>query len=75
MTALRSTDAVGQPLSERHVEVLTLIAAGKTVGGAARALHLSEPTVKNHLARLRARLGAETNAHAVALAFRAGVLR
>ncbi|XVS66941.1 response regulator [Actinosynnema sp. CA-299493] len=44
-------------LTEREVDVLRLVAAGRTNREIARNLHLSEGTVKNHVSRILGRLG------------------
>ncbi|MBE9035899.1 response regulator [aff. Roholtiella sp. LEGE 12411] len=46
-----------QLLSERELEVLTLVAQGKNNREIAKALHLSEGTVKNYVSQILARLG------------------
>lgn len=46
-----------QLLSERELEVLTLVAQGKNNREIARALHLTEGTVKNYVSQILARLG------------------
>ena len=54
--------------------VLNLAAGGYLNKQIAIELGLSPLTIKNHLARIRARLGATDKAHAVATALRAGLL-
>jgi DNA-binding NarL/FixJ family response regulator len=64
--------ARGHPggLSEREVEVLRLIAAGRTNQEIAEALVLSVRTVERHVTNIYAKLGAEGQAaRAVAVAF------
>jgi two-component system NarL family response regulator len=61
-------------LSPIERKVLGLAAAGRANKQVAAELGLSPLTVKNHVARIRARLGAADKAHAVALALRAGLL-
>ncbi|HEX4702142.1 MAG TPA: response regulator transcription factor [Pseudonocardiaceae bacterium] len=63
-----------EPLSQRELEVLTLIARGSTNREAAAALFISEATVKTHLLHLYAKLGAKDRASAVAAGFAAGLL-
>ncbi|NDJ21355.1 response regulator [Nostoc sp. B(2019)] len=46
-----------QLLSERELEVLTLVAQGKNNREIARALHLTEGTVKNYVSQILTRLG------------------
>ncbi|MGH2725087.1 MAG: response regulator transcription factor [Actinomycetota bacterium] len=55
-------------------KVLTLVCEGKANKQVAAAMGLSPLTVKNHIARVRARLGAADRAQAVAVAIRAGLL-
>lgn len=62
-------------LTERHVEILTLVAAGKTNAQIGRALFLSEDTVKGHLKRLFERLQVDDRAAAIATAYDVGVFR
>ena len=62
-------------LSIRELEVLTLVAAGHSNGDIARRLHLSETTVKSHLAHIFPKLGATSRTAAVAAARRAGLIR
>ena len=63
---------VGQ-LSPREVEVLRLVAAGKTNRETATALTLSEHTVARHLANASNRLGIPSRAALSAHAVRAGL--
>jgi RNA polymerase sigma factor (sigma-70 family) len=57
-------------LTEREQEVLRLIAQGCTNKEIASQLNLSQFTVKNHVGRLRGKLGASTRAEAAALAIK-----
>lgn len=59
----------GEPLSRRELEVLRLTADGLSDAEIGEELDLSIDTVKTHLKRLRAKLGAKNRAHAVALGF------
>jgi ATP/maltotriose-dependent transcriptional regulator MalT len=61
-------------LSERELEVLTLIAQGETNRGAAARLFISEATVKTHLLHIFAKLGVNDRAAAVATAHERGLL-
>ncbi|MEV0395534.1 response regulator transcription factor [Polymorphospora rubra] len=63
-----------EPLSQRELEVLTLIAQGSTNREAARQLFISEATVKTHLLHVYAKLGVNDRAAAVATAFSRGYL-
>jgi DNA-binding NarL/FixJ family response regulator len=62
------------PLSERELEVLALIARGATNRDAAAQLFISEATVKTHLLHIYAKLGVGDRAAAVAEAFNRGLL-
>jgi DNA-binding CsgD family transcriptional regulator len=60
-------------LSAREVEVLRLVAAGKSNRAIAQALIISEKTVANHLANIFAKTGAGNRAAATAFAIRHGL--
>jgi two-component system, NarL family, response regulator DesR len=64
----------GQPLTERQVQVLGAAARGLNVRQTARELHLAENTVRGHRAIVLRALQARSTAHAVAIAFRRGIL-
>lgn len=61
-------------LSAREVEVVAWAAEGLSNAEIGTRLHLSEETVKSHLRHVHQKLGARSRSHAVALAFRAGLL-
>jgi len=61
-------------LSAREVDVLKRVAAGGSNKAIGRQLEISEQTVKGHLCRILAKLGAADRAHAVAIAVQRGVL-
>jgi DNA-binding NarL/FixJ family response regulator len=63
-----------EPLSQRELEVLTLISRGSTNREAAGRLFISEATVKTHLLHIYAKLGVNDRAAAVAVAFERGLL-
>ncbi|RZQ63006.1 response regulator [Amycolatopsis suaedae] len=63
-----------EPLSQREIEVLGLIARGCTNKEAAAQLFISEATVKTHLLHAYAKLGVRDRAAAVAVAFERGLL-
>jgi DNA-binding NarL/FixJ family response regulator len=63
-----------EPLSQRELEVLRLIARGSTNRDAAAQLFISEATVKTHLLHIYAKLGVNDRAAAVAAAFERGLL-
>jgi DNA-binding NarL/FixJ family response regulator len=64
----------GMTATDRELEILARVADGATNLEIARDLHLSPNTVRNHLARLYARLGARSRLQAVAIAVREGLL-
>jgi DNA-binding NarL/FixJ family response regulator len=56
-------------LTDRHWELLRLVAAGHTNSQIATALHLSPHTVRTHLEHVYARLQVRSRAEAVTYAF------
>ncbi|HEY2130508.1 MAG TPA: helix-turn-helix transcriptional regulator [Streptosporangiaceae bacterium] len=52
-------------LSLREAEIMTLIAEGHSNGQIAAKLVLAEKTVKNHVNRIYAKLGAQSRAAAI----------
>ncbi|TFC83271.1 response regulator transcription factor [Cryobacterium cheniae] len=62
-------------LSARELEVLTLVAEGRSNTEVARHLHLSETTVKSHLAHIYPKLGVSSRTAAVAAARQSGLIR
>ena len=72
LAALRSSQSpsAGPPpasveLTRREREVIELIARGKTDAAIAQALSLSRNTVRNHVARLYAKIGAHNRSEAI----------
>ena len=65
---------VQDALSDRELEVLTLISQGETNRGAAARLFISEATVKTHLLHIYEKLGVNDRAAAVATAYERGLL-
>lgn len=61
-------------LTPRELEVLRLVADGRSNKWIAEALSLSALTVKSHLSRISRKLGTGDRSHQVAIAMRAGVL-
>ena len=61
-------------LSSREIEVIRLVADGRSNKWIGDELNLSALTVKSHLARIGRKLGTGDRAHMVALAMRAGVI-
>ena len=71
---LRNPAQAQDALSDRELEVLSLIAQGETNRGAAARLFISEATVKTHLLHIYAKLDVNDRAAAVARAFERGLL-
>ena len=60
-------------LTDREVQVLQLLADGKTIKDASRSLKLAESTLKRYAAEIRSKLEAPTTPNAVATAIRRGL--
>jgi DNA-binding NarL/FixJ family response regulator len=65
---------VHEPLSQRELDVLGLIAQGASNRDAAPRLFISEATVKTHVLHIFAKLGVNDRAAAVATGFERGLL-
>lgn len=63
------------PLSERELEVLAILATGKTNSEAAGDLFVSVGTVKSHTGNIYRKLGAKNRAEAVTVARNLGLIR
>lgn len=64
----------GSDISEREVEVLRLISAGKSNKEIGAALHIAEDTVKRHVSNILTKLGVSDRAQAATEAIRRGFL-
>jgi len=62
-------------LTEREVEVLQLVAAGKTNNEIAADLYLSAKTVSRHLSNIFTKIGVTSRASATAFAFEHGLVQ
>jgi ATP/maltotriose-dependent transcriptional regulator MalT len=63
-----------EPLSERELEVLTLVAAGKTNQEIAGDLFVAKSTVKTHIKNIYGKLDTRNRAQAVARARELGLI-
>ncbi len=70
----RVRTAGSEALSGRETDVLALVAKGRSNREIARALFVSEATVKTHLGHVYAKLGVNDRASAVATAYDRGLL-
>lgn len=68
------TTALAQPLTRREVEVLRLLADGLGNKEIATRLHISEHTVKFHVAAILEKMQAGSRAEAVAIGMRSGLI-
>ncbi|MET9515258.1 response regulator transcription factor [Streptomyces sp. NPDC002994] len=68
-TATTAPDARLSPLTDRELEILTVIGQGWTNIEIAERLHLAESTVKTHVSRILAKTGARDRVQAVILAY------
>jgi len=69
LTARESPDARARKLTQREVEILGLVAAGRTSAEIATLLHISALTVRNHTQNILDKLEVHSKAEAVAFAF------
>jgi len=63
-----------QPLTKREIEILTLVAYGKTRGEISHILRISEETVKEHVERTYRKLNASNKTHAATIALELGLI-
>jgi len=64
-----------KPLSPRMIDVLSLIAGGKTHDEVAGELGISNSAVRTYVAKARERLGAQSRTEAIVIALRLGQVR
>lgn len=67
--------ATDEPLSERELEVLALVAIGQSNKQVGQRLGIAESTVKNHVKSILAKLSAADRTQAVTLALARGLIR
>lgn len=66
--------ATDDALTEREIQVLRLVACGKSNKRIAAELAISEETVKGHMKSILAKLGANDRTHAVTIAVKRGII-
>lgn len=69
-----STDDLSEKLTDRQIELLKLIASGKTYKQAGEILGLSERTVKYHIGRIIEILNLDNKSQAIAYAAESGLV-
>jgi DNA-binding NarL/FixJ family response regulator len=69
-----ASHAADDALTEREIEVLSLIAAGNSNKLIADQLSISEDTVKGHVKRLLSKLGVNDRTHAVTVGLKRGII-
>jgi len=72
---LAAHEQLDEPLSERELEVLSLLASGKTNSEVAGDLFVSVGTIKSHTGNIYRKLGAKNRAGALARARELGLIR
>lgn len=71
---LGTADRQTAELSQREMEVLQLLASGKSSDGIAESLHISILTARTHIRNIIAKLGAHSRLEAVAIAVRQRII-
>ena len=66
--------ALAEPLSERELEILRLVAAGDSNREIANQLFIAEGTVKNHISNILGKLGVRDRTQAALKARAVGVI-
>ena len=67
-------DDAPSELTARQMEILMLVAQGKTYSQVGETLHLSEPTIRYHMNQILERLHLENRAQVIAYAARHGLM-
>ena len=71
---LASMDKAAASLSDREIEVLTLLAEGHSTKSLAQKLDISHFTARNHIQNILVKLDLHSKAQAVSYAFKKGIL-
>nr|WP_236634199.1 response regulator transcription factor [Caulobacter sp. X] len=69
-----AVNAIAEPLSDREIDVLRRVAQGAANKQIARALALSEDTVKGHMRSIFSKLDVTDRTQAVTVAYRRGII-
>lgn len=75
MAAIRDEENLLQTLTEREMDVLRLVARGRSNKEIALELVIAEKTVKAHVGSILSKLGAASRTQAALIAMRAGIVR
>jgi DNA-binding NarL/FixJ family response regulator len=74
MGAEQSVDPIGKDLTDRQLEVLSLLAQGKTNQEIAHYLNITPHTARHHVSEILAKLHATNRAEAAAIAIKRGII-
>ncbi len=74
VVARESADARARKLTTREVEVLGMLAAGRTTPEIAERLHISQLTARSHIQNILEKLEVHSKAEAVAFAFQKNLI-
>ena len=72
--APRNTSSLLSPLTERELEVMRIIATGKSIAEIAEALFLSDQTIKTYVSRILSKLGLRDRTQIVIAAYESGLV-
>jgi DNA-binding NarL/FixJ family response regulator len=74
MREMRQPETTPEPLTDREIEVLGLLARGRANKEIARDLHIGEKTVKTHVSNILGKLGVQSRTQAALHAVRTGLV-